>query len=71
MGVDDIQKLFALGSAERLALAERLLESVAQEADAAPLSDAEKEFIAQRLAEHRANPGDVVPWSEVKISLGL
>jgi putative addiction module component (TIGR02574 family) len=52
--------------AERIALAQEILDSVAAEQPPAPLSDGKKEELSRRLADHIANPDDVVPWEEVE-----
>jgi putative addiction module component (TIGR02574 family) len=46
--------------AERLALVQEILDSVAADQPPLPLSDAKRQELARRLAD--ANPGDVVPW---------
>jgi putative addiction module component (TIGR02574 family) len=69
MGKVDLTELLKLAAAERLEIAERLLESVADDVADAPLSDAERAYVIQRLSEHEASPHDTVPWSEVKKAL--
>ena len=53
-----------LPAEERLALAEALFESVAQEE--APLSEAQRAELERRLAKSIANPGAGTPWEVVK-----
>lgn len=52
--------------AERIALAQEILDSVAAEQPRAPLSEAKRRELDRRLADHAANPADVVPWEEVE-----
>ena len=52
--------------AERIALAQEILDSVAAEQPLPPLSDAKKQELSRRLVDHAANPADVVPWEEVQ-----
>lgn len=52
--------------AERLALVQEILDSVAAEQPHAPLSDAKRQELQRRLADHLATPDDVVPWEQVK-----
>ncbi len=52
--------------AERIALAQEILDSVAAEQPRPPLSEAKQRELDRRLAEHAADPTDVVPWEEVE-----
>ncbi|MFO0823602.1 MAG: addiction module protein [Gemmataceae bacterium] len=52
--------------AERIALAQEILDSIAAEQPPPPLSDAKRQELERRLADHKANPGDCVPWEEVQ-----
>lgn len=52
--------------AERIALAQEILDSVAAEQPRAPLSEAKRRELNRRLADHAANPADSVPWEEVE-----
>lgn len=52
--------------AERLALVQEILDSVAADQPRPPLSDAKRQELDRRLADHLANPDDVVPWEQVK-----
>lgn len=52
--------------AERIALAQEILDSVAAEQPRAPLSEAKRRELDRRLAEEAANPGDGVSWEEVE-----
>ena len=54
-----------LAAAERLEIAEVLLESVAADMEAVPLTDEERAYVVGRLVEHEAFPDDTVPWSVV------
>jgi len=55
-----------LSVAERLELVQAIWDSIAAEAERAPLSDAQREEIDRRLAAHRANPSAAVPWEQVE-----
>ncbi len=52
--------------AERIALAQEILDTVAAEQPPPPLSAAKKRELDRRLADHLANPNDVVSWEEVE-----
>ncbi|WP_439622290.1 addiction module protein [Gemmata sp.] len=52
--------------AERIALAQEILETIAAEQPRPPLSDAKRRELDRRLADHAANPDDCVPWEEVR-----
>lgn len=52
--------------AERIALVQEILDSVAAEQPPPSLSEAKRQELDRRLADHAANPGDVVPWEEVE-----
>ncbi len=51
---------------DRLALAQVLWESVAEEVEQAPLSEAQRRELERRLADSIARPEAVVPWEEIK-----
>ena len=55
-----------LSPADRLAVAEAIWDSVAREAEAAPLSAAERAVLETRLADSIARPDAVIPWEVVK-----
>jgi putative addiction module component (TIGR02574 family) len=52
--------------AEKVALAQAILSSIAADAEAAGLTDAQKQEVDRRLAAHRANPQAAVPWEQVE-----
>jgi putative addiction module component (TIGR02574 family) len=52
--------------AERIALAQEILDSVAAEQSCAPLSEAKRRKLDRRIADDAANPGDSVSWEEVE-----
>jgi putative addiction module component (TIGR02574 family) len=52
--------------AERIALAQEILDSVAAEQLRPALSEAKRRELDRRLADHLANPADSVPWEEVE-----
>jgi len=51
---------------DRLALAQEIWESVAEEAYRAPLSEAQRRELEKRLDNSLAWPEGVVPWEDVK-----
>jgi putative addiction module component (TIGR02574 family) len=51
---------------DRIALAQALWDSVAQEAVEAPLPEAQRKELERRLADSIARPDAVTPWEEVK-----
>ena len=51
---------------ERLALAEEIWESVAQELEREPLTAAQRRELERRLADSMARPDAVTPWEEIK-----
>jgi putative addiction module component (TIGR02574 family) len=55
-----------LSAAQRIALAQEILDSVVAEQPSAPLSEAKRQELARRLADHEANPGDVIPWERIE-----
>ena len=65
MGKVELSELLKLAVAERLEIAEVLLESVAADMEAVPLTDEERAYVVGRLLEHEASPDDTVPWSVV------
>jgi putative addiction module component (TIGR02574 family) len=52
--------------AERIALAQEILDSVVAEQPRPALSEAKRRELDRRLADHAANPADAVPWEEVE-----
>ena len=55
-----------LSVAERLALAQEILDSVAADQPLPPLSEAKRAELGRRLADCAANPSDEVPWEEAE-----
>lgn len=55
-----------LSAAERIALAQEILDSVLAEQPPPPLSDVKRQELERRLAAHKADPSDVVPWQQVE-----
>ena len=55
-----------MSPAERIALAQEILDSLAAEQPSAPLSEAKRQELARRIADHEANPGDVIPWEQIE-----
>jgi putative addiction module component (TIGR02574 family) len=51
---------------DRIALAQEIWDSVAQEVEHAPLSEAQRQELERRLADSMARPEAVIPWEEVK-----
>ena len=52
--------------AERIALAQEILDSVAADQPRAPLSEAKQRELVRRIADHEANPDDCVSWERVE-----
>ena len=55
-----------LSMAERIALAQEILDSVLAEMPVGPLSEVKKQELERRLADETANPGDVITWEQVQ-----
>lgn len=55
-----------LSQSERIILAEKLWDSIAEEQDNLKVTDAQKKILEQRLAAYQASPDDVISWEEVK-----
>ena len=53
-----------LSVTERLVLVEELWESIAADAEKAPLTEAQRQEVDRRLAAHRANPQAAIPWEQ-------
>jgi putative addiction module component (TIGR02574 family) len=62
---DDLQRLSV---AERIALAQALWDSIADQ-PRPPLSDAKRAELARRAAEDDARPDEVVPWEKAKADI--
>ena len=52
--------------AERIALAQEILDSVAADQPRLPLSKVKRQELDRRLADMAANPTDGVPWEQVE-----
>ena len=50
----------------RIDLVQQIWDSVAAEAESAPLTDAQKREVDRRLAAHRANADAAIPWEQVE-----
>jgi putative addiction module component (TIGR02574 family) len=55
-----------LSPEDRLAVAEAIWDSVAREAETAPISPAQRAELERRLADSIARPDAVTPWEVVK-----
>jgi putative addiction module component (TIGR02574 family) len=55
-----------LSAEDRLSLAEAILESIAREAEQAPLPEGQRKELERRLADSIARPEAVTPWEEIK-----
>ena len=55
-----------LSADDRLALAEAIWDSVAQEVEQTPLTPAQRQELERRLADSIARPDAVTPWEVVK-----
>ena len=51
---------------DRLALAQQLWDSIAEEVERLPLTQAQRQEVDRRLAAHRANPQTAIPWEQVE-----
>jgi putative addiction module component (TIGR02574 family) len=51
---------------DRIALAQALWDSVAQEVEQAPLTEGQRKELERRLADSIARPDAVTPWEEIK-----
>lgn len=51
---------------ERIALVQELWDSIAAEAEQAPLTETQRQEVDRRLAAHRANPQAAIPWEQVE-----
>jgi putative addiction module component (TIGR02574 family) len=60
-----LQELLQLSPAERIELANELLDSVSEE-DHAPLTPEQLAEIDRRIEEHEKDPSGAVPWEEVR-----
>jgi putative addiction module component (TIGR02574 family) len=69
MKTNPLSDILKLSVAERIQLVEDIWDSIAEEADALPLTDAQREELDRRLADQRESPGVGRPWSEVKARL--
>ncbi len=58
-----------LSISERLELVEDIWDSIAQDAQAFPLSDEQKAELDRRLEAHRRDPESAIPWTEVRREL--
>jgi putative addiction module component (TIGR02574 family) len=55
-----------LSVAERLTLVQQIWDSIAAEAEQAPLTEAQKQEVDRRLAAHEADPQAAIPWEQVE-----
>jgi putative addiction module component (TIGR02574 family) len=55
-----------LSVAERLTLVQQIWDSIAAEAEQAPLTEAQKQEVDRRLAAHEADPQAAIPWDQVE-----
>jgi putative addiction module component (TIGR02574 family) len=58
--------LVRLSAEDRLAVAQAIWDSVAQEVEAAPLSPVQRATLESRLADSIARPDAVTPWEVIK-----
>lgn len=61
----DINELRKLSVAERLQLVDDIWESIAVDADDAPLTTAQLAEVRSRREEHRGDPASAVAWESV------
>jgi putative addiction module component (TIGR02574 family) len=55
-----------LSAAERIALAQEILDSVVAEQLLPPLTETKRQELERRLTAHKADPSGVVPWEQVE-----
>lgn len=67
-----LDEIIKLDAAERFQLAQDLLDSVASETFAAPLTEEQRVELRARLAHHRAHPDEQgVSLAEIRAKLGI
>lgn len=64
----DIDAILELPVAQRIEVAQAILESVAADTARPPLTEEFKQELRRRRDEARANPGDDIPWEEIKVA---
>jgi putative addiction module component (TIGR02574 family) len=72
MAASDMQKLLELDLETRLALVQKLWDSIVQDANAGaelPLSAEDRELLDARVREDDEDPDAAIPWSEAKARL--
>ena len=62
----DMAEVLDLGVEERIALAQRICDSVAVDPAAVPLTDAQRLELERRLEDHENDPTGVVGWDEAE-----
>lgn len=67
VSIDEIRRLSVT---ERILLVEDIWDSIADEADAVPLTDAQREELDARLARFKQDPSGGTDWDEIKAMLG-
>jgi putative addiction module component (TIGR02574 family) len=66
MGKVDMADILGLSVEDRIALAERIWDSIAAEAATLPLTEQQRVELERRLEDHRQNPTDIVGWEEAE-----
>jgi putative addiction module component (TIGR02574 family) len=54
---------------DRLQLVEEIWDSIADEAEASPLTEAQRQEVDRRWAAHLANPQAAIPWEQVEAEI--
>lgn len=62
----DLEPILALPPADRLRIAQQILNSISEENTPVTLTDDEKAELVRRVDAFRANPSSGVPWEEVE-----
>ena len=62
----DMADILDLSVEDRIALAERIWDSVAADASTVPLTEEQRIELERRLEDHQRNPNDVVSWEEAE-----
>ena len=65
----DMDAIRKLSVPERLALVERIWDSISEDPDGLPISEAQLVEARRRLADHDADPSTAVPWTEAQARL--
>jgi putative addiction module component (TIGR02574 family) len=65
----DMESIRRLTVADRLALVEKIWDSISDDPDSLPASERQLAEARRRLAEHDADPSTAIPWDEAEKKL--